>query len=208
MLHPPRYRGQRTTQGRSDWLGLLRRTLSFLTPSRFIPALSLDQQLTKRADASDVVQETQLRISNHIETFRGSTEAEFSGWAREILINVINTHIREHKEAQRRSIYREESPASGTGSASLSWHHFVESNGRRNTPEVILGERALALAAAIEQLSPLQQDAVRMRYLQGETVSVIAERLETNVDAVSSAIYRGLKNLRAKLAQYDPKVES
>ena len=31
---------QRTVRGRSDWLSLLRRTLSFPIPSRFIPALS------------------------------------------------------------------------------------------------------------------------------------------------------------------------
>ena len=40
MLHPRCYHRQRTAQGRSDWLGLLRKTLSFSTPSRFIPALS------------------------------------------------------------------------------------------------------------------------------------------------------------------------
>jgi hypothetical protein len=41
MLHPPRYRSQRTGRGRSDWLGLPRRTLSFPTPSRFVPAFSV-----------------------------------------------------------------------------------------------------------------------------------------------------------------------
>jgi len=37
MLHPRRYRLQRTGRDRSDWLGLLHKTLSFSTPSRFIP---------------------------------------------------------------------------------------------------------------------------------------------------------------------------
>ncbi len=40
-LHPRRYRHQRTTRGQRDWLGLHCRTLSFPTPSRFNPALSL-----------------------------------------------------------------------------------------------------------------------------------------------------------------------
>ena len=37
MLHPWRCRHQRTVRGRSGWLDLLRRTLSFPTPSRFYP---------------------------------------------------------------------------------------------------------------------------------------------------------------------------
>lgn len=36
-----RHRSQRTVRGRSDWLGLLHRTLSFHVPSPFIPALWL-----------------------------------------------------------------------------------------------------------------------------------------------------------------------
>lgn len=41
MLHRERHRSRRRVCGQSDWLGLLCRTLSFLIPSRFIPALSL-----------------------------------------------------------------------------------------------------------------------------------------------------------------------
>ena len=41
MPHPRCYHRQRTVRGQSYWLGLLCRTLSFPTPSRFIPALSL-----------------------------------------------------------------------------------------------------------------------------------------------------------------------
>jgi len=40
LLHPRRYRHQRTTHGQSDSLNLLCWTLSFPTPIRFIPALS------------------------------------------------------------------------------------------------------------------------------------------------------------------------
>ena len=40
LLHPRRYRHQRTTHGQSDWVNLLWWTLSFPTPIRFIPALS------------------------------------------------------------------------------------------------------------------------------------------------------------------------
>lgn len=40
MLHPRRHRHRRPVRGQSYWLGLLCRTLSFLIPSRFIPALS------------------------------------------------------------------------------------------------------------------------------------------------------------------------
>ena len=37
---PTCYHDQRTTQGQRAWLGLRCKTLSFSTPSRFIPALS------------------------------------------------------------------------------------------------------------------------------------------------------------------------
>ncbi len=41
MLHPERHRSQRRDCGQSQWLVVLRKTLSFSFPSRFIPALSL-----------------------------------------------------------------------------------------------------------------------------------------------------------------------
>ena len=40
LLHPTCYHDQRTTQGQRVWQGLRCKTLSFSTPSRFIPALS------------------------------------------------------------------------------------------------------------------------------------------------------------------------
>ena len=46
MLHPPCCHDQRTGRGQSYWLGLLCRTLSFSVPSRFIPALSIEQAST------------------------------------------------------------------------------------------------------------------------------------------------------------------
>ena len=41
LLHPSRYRDQRTTRGQRIWLGFRRKTLSFSTSNRFIPALSV-----------------------------------------------------------------------------------------------------------------------------------------------------------------------
>jgi len=47
MLHPGCYHPQRTIRGRCDWLDLHRKTLSFSTSSRFIPALSMSHLLLK-----------------------------------------------------------------------------------------------------------------------------------------------------------------
>ena len=61
MLHPRRRRRQRTVRGQSDWLTLLCRTLSFLIPSRFIPALSLTPFSLWMDETADMISQGRYR---------------------------------------------------------------------------------------------------------------------------------------------------
>ena len=71
----------------------------------------------------------------------------------------------------------------------------------------MLGERAVRLAAVMSQLPDDQQDAVRMRHLDGETLESISQQLDRSERAVAGLLYRGLTNLRKALVDESKKAD-
>ncbi|MDA7504144.1 sigma-70 family RNA polymerase sigma factor, partial [bacterium] len=61
------------------------------------------------------------------------------------------------------------------------------------------GERAIVLANAMADLPENQLEAVRLRYIEGWSLSDIAERTGRSDSAVASLIKRALQKLRISL---------
>ena len=74
-----------------------------------LASAKIHQWLQGKADASDLVQETCLEAHRQIATFRGSTNAEFAGWLRGILANLLAKHIRRFLGTQQRDLKIEQS---------------------------------------------------------------------------------------------------
>jgi RNA polymerase sigma-70 factor (ECF subfamily) len=62
-------------------------------------------------------------------------------------------------------------------------------------------ESAALLAACIEQLPSTQQDAIRMKYLDGLSIKAISERMQKSEMAVAGLLKRGLHGLREHMAR-------
>src|SRR5258707_1194326 len=71
--------------------------------------------LARRVDASDVVQQTLLEAHQGIGGFRGESEAEFAAWLERILDHNVAEVVRNHTQAMRRALGREQSPNAATG---------------------------------------------------------------------------------------------
>lgn len=169
---------------------------------RLLAEQLLAPEVTRREDASDIVQRTVLEAFQAIEQFHGGTEAEFSAWIKQILRrNVVNAE-RDH-QAAKRDIRREERINQGGDSVSVTWWQL---QGSVAPPSQVLikAEAAIELALALEQLPEAQRDAVSLRHLEGRTLDEIAATMERTPSAVAGLLRRGLQTLRDRLGPETP----
>lgn len=170
---------------------LLERYRAYL---KLLAERAIGHRLERRADGSDVVQQAFLEACRDFDRFRGSTEAELSGWLHRILQRNLANLIRD-QHAGRRDLSREQSLDAMAGTATFVWHEPA-STATSPSQKAIAGERALRLAEALEHLPDDQRTAVRLRHLEGHSLNEIASRLERSPAAAAGLIKRGLRTLR------------
>jgi RNA polymerase sigma-70 factor, ECF subfamily len=185
--------------GDRDALGLaLTRYRSYL---KVLASAQIHQRLREKADPSDLVQETFLEAHKQIETFRGSSNAEFAGWLRGILAHLLARHVRRYLGTHQRDIRMERSlaleldQASGAFAASLV--------AKTNSPSEILmeTESVLELATAMEQLPEDYRMAIVLRNIQGLPFAEVAMQMNRSVDSVEKLWVRGLAKLKGLMDQ-------
>lgn len=157
---------------------------------RLLGKRGLGDRFAGRIDDSDVAQQTFLSAVRGFEQFNGSTANELAVWLQQIHERNLQDAVRKHALAQKRSVDREQT--------------FIEEEVpsielTSPSQRLMLGERAVRLAAAISQLPEDQQEAVRMRHLDGETLESISRRMDRSERAVAGLLFRGLRNLRKAL---------
>jgi RNA polymerase sigma-70 factor (subfamily 1) len=152
-----------------------------------------------RTDASDVVQQTILSAIRNFDDFAGDDEAAFVAWLQKIQTRNVQDCLRQHVRAERRSVKREVAlDDSKFGADGLPLRDQAP-------PEqgVLDKESFLRLQEAVTHLPAEQQEAVRMRHLEGRHLDEIATSMGKSKMAVASLITRGLRSLRSKLSPED-----
>jgi RNA polymerase sigma-70 factor (ECF subfamily) len=151
----------------------------------------LDDRAAARIDASDVVQQTCLSVHKQIADFDGTDDAQFAAWLRQIHERNIHNAAREFR-AGKRAIDREKRGSDADAFAA-----------RQATPSqvVVRSEESARLARAIAQLPPDEQEALRRRYLDGETMVEIAAGMGLTKDALLWLMRRAMTSLRQHLAE-------
>jgi RNA polymerase sigma-70 factor (ECF subfamily) len=169
---------------------------------RFRPLLYLHARQVRlelyqnKFDASDIVSETCLKALRALDQFRGRSEPEFIQWLRKILENVVKDWIRP-------PVGREqplEDAVNGRGTP-LGAYLSASDPG----PSTIAGkqEDLLRLAAAIEQLSEVEQDAVIGHCILQLPVAEIARRMGRTEKAVAGVLFRAKLRLRRLFGEGD-----
>jgi RNA polymerase sigma-70 factor (ECF subfamily) len=155
-----------------------------------------------RFDASDIVSETCVKALGKLDQIRGRSEPEFIQWLRKVLESVVMDWVR-RITAARRDVRLERSleEAAGDRSTPLGAYQVASDPG----PSTIAGkqEDLLRLAAAIEQLSEIEQDVVIGHCILQLPVAEVARRVGRTERAVAGVLFRAKLRLRGLFGEGD-----
>jgi RNA polymerase sigma-70 factor (ECF subfamily) len=187
---------ERARSGDGPALGALLERLR--EPLRHLSRRRMGAALSRRLDASDVVQQTFLEAHQSIGRFRGTSEAELLAWLRHILEFNLADAARNHLATGKRNAARETSLDDYSGGARGLRRALVSAHTSPSLRAVRL-EQAARFLESLELLPSDQREAVRLRHIEGWPLDRIAHHLQRSPEAAAGLLKRGLQALRARL---------
>jgi RNA polymerase sigma-70 factor (ECF subfamily) len=170
-------------------------------PLRRMIGLRLDPALAGRVDASDVVQEVMLEVSQRLADYLRNPAMPFHLWVRHIAKDhMIDAH-RRHRQAKRRSLDREQPlvPAGLADQSSLDLAgQFLD---REMTPAsaAVRHELQKRMEQAVAGLEEDDREIILMRHYEQLSNQEVAAVLGLSEAAASMRHLRAVRKLRAVL---------
>ena len=162
---------------------------------RQLAARQLDSGLRRRVEPSDVVQESLADAWKARAGFKGRSRSELVAWLQAILEHNVRDVVREHVEADKRSVRQERSLDELRSSGAARPDVFISAE-LSPTSRLVRREALARLMQFLDELPPRQRDAVRMRYIERRTLNEIAVHFGLSENAAAQLLARGLSNLR------------
>lgn len=157
----------------------------------------LDPRLRGRLDPADIVQVTFLEAQRDLPAFRGQFIEELLGWLRNILRNNISSAHQKHLYTLKRSAGRESVNQRLDNGPSLT--DLVPSETTSPSQRAMRDEAAVYLANCLQTLPETQREALRLRYVEGQSLKEISAQMDKSEMAVAGLLKRGLQALREKM---------
>jgi len=184
-----------------DAVAVDRLLAEFREPLRRVIDLRLDPVVGRRLDASDVVQDVLLEANQRLTDYLRSPAMPFHLWLRHLAQDRIIDAHRRHRQAQRRSIDREQPinrPAWMDDSSMQLAAQLVDAE---QTPAsaAIHHELQRRLEAALAELEESDRDIILMRHHEQLSNLDVATALNLTEAAASMRYLRALRKLRAIL---------
>jgi RNA polymerase sigma-70 factor (ECF subfamily) len=193
---PPNELMEQALQGDREALGQLleaqRATLYRLAKRQ------LAGRIAVRVDASDVIQQTFLDAYRSFPQFTGQDARELIAWLQTILDHKVAGAIRDHALLQKRDVRREQSLDDSRGGGT-PLKQELDAGLSSPSQKAIRGEEAERLSRSLAALPDDQRQAVRLRHLEGWSLSDIARHLGRTPAATAGLIKRGMQALRRQL---------
>lgn len=164
---------------------------------RVLARTQIGPQYQAKVDASDVVQQTMIQAYEALSDFRGSDEAEFKGWLRQILLRTLLHEFRRYKSGKR-DVAREREMAERMDRSSMNLERFLAGSEPSPSFAARFDEERLRLIAMLDELPEIQRRAIELHYLEEKTLAEVAVLLDKTPGSIAGLIHRGLKQLREK----------
>ena len=175
-------------------------------PLRRMIGLRLDPALAARVDASDIVQDALLEAHRRLEEYLRNPAMPFRLWLRHIAQDHIIDAHRRHRQAQRRSLDREQPlvPAFLADHSSMELAGQLLDQERTPASEAIQRELQRKLDSAVGNLEDDDREVILLRHREQLSNQQVAEALGLSEAAASMRYLRAIRRLRAVLLPAPP----
>lgn len=180
---------------------LLRRFEPWL---KLMARLQLESRFQAKFDPSDVVQQAMIEALKAAAQFRGTTEAEFAAWLRQILTHALAHEIRRYAGTAKRELAREIPLEQELTQASQQIGDRLAATGTSPSQAVVKREQSVLLAEVLERLPEDFREVIILRNLEGLAHEDVARRMGRTSGAVRMLWVRALARLREELRKSPP----
>jgi RNA polymerase sigma-70 factor, ECF subfamily len=166
---------------------------------RLLADSQLDRRLRGRLSPSDIVQETLLQAHRDFGKFRGTSEREFLGWLRQILLNSLFRALERNMLTVKRDVRREislEHVSSRLEQSGVQLGAMLVAAGPSPSEAASHGERLVKLANCLARLRPDDRDVLILRHFKDLSFEQAAKELGRSVGATRVLWLRAVKRLR------------
>ena len=165
---------------------------------RQLVRMRLDQQIQRRVDVSDVIQDVLIEANRRLQRYLENPIMPFHLWLRQIARDRIIDAPRRHRVSARRSIDREQqlSVPQGYDQSSLNLATVIGDD--KLTPAAALLQKEIArkIENAITKLDEKDSEIVIMRHYEFLTNQEIAQALDLSEPAASMRYLRAVRRLK------------
>ncbi len=169
---------------------------------RRMVAFRLDHRLQGRIDPSDVIQEVDVEVSQHLTEYQKQGPLPFFLWLRGIAANKLRELHRHHLGTQMRDADREVSLYRGTLPETTSAALAAQLLGHATRPSeaAIRAEVKIRLQEALNTMDPLDREVLALRHFEQLRPAETAQVLGIKEKAAGMRYLRALKRLKEILA--------
>ncbi|MCP4591078.1 MAG: sigma-70 family RNA polymerase sigma factor [bacterium] len=183
---------------KGDQGALQRLVVDYHAPLRAFLAGQLDGVWRRRIDPDDVLQDAYVAAFRTVSTCRFDGPPQFYKWMEAIAHNALK-NIQRGLKSRKRDIAREIHGAPGSRTSYPDLVGRVAASDSTPSRHVARDEAAAAVLSSLARLSDDQRHVVRMRFLEGRSVTEVATELGKTDAAVHALCRRGLAGLRKSL---------
>jgi RNA polymerase sigma-70 factor, ECF subfamily len=160
----------------------------------------IESWLRAKVDASDLVQQTLFEAYRDFHKFRGTTEAEWLAWLRQILTNNAANFVRSYRGTAKRQASREIAFANPGEDSQGSGVSEPADSGDSPSQQLLRKEREFQVAEALAQLTPDHREVILLRNLERLSFDEVADRMGRSRPAVQMLWMRAIQKLHDVLA--------
>lgn len=152
--------------------------------------------LRSQEDASDIYQETFLRVHRSLHSFR--FDCSFHTWLYRIVTNLCLDQLRKRK------VRKEEPTVVATNDGSIDrLDTLADSRAHGDPQRRLLSEQLRGkIHAMLEELTPRERMVFEMRHFQGMRLRAIGESLGTTEEAAKNCLFRATQKMRVALGEF------
>jgi RNA polymerase sigma-70 factor (ECF subfamily) len=161
-------------------------------------AIYFDGRLSRRADPSDVVQDTLVEAAQRLPDFAKKQPIPFYPWLRQLAREKLVQLKQHHLAAQKRTVHREQPLEPSDASALYLAERFV-ATGAGPSERLMREEQKKRVRAALGKLPTRDREVLVLRYLEQLTVAEATAVLEISEETYMKRHFRAIQRLRRNL---------